>query len=182
MNEAHLSTKRTETGQDPRFPQADVDQGWAGGDPVAPGEGTPAALGVTAPRPEGRNGSLVGPVRSRRTFEELRRSSSRGRSGPLAVSVVMEPTWSEVKFAYAVNRRVGNAVKRNRLKRRLRAIVSEQAAHLPAGAYLVHAGPGGPLLGFDQLKVAMSQAVERATAGSARRPAVGPTPQRGAPR
>jgi ribonuclease P protein component len=169
MNEAHLSTKCTETGQDPRFSQADVDQGRAGGDPVAPGEGTPAALGVTVSRPEGRSGSLVGPIRSRRTFEELRRSSSRGRAGPLAVSVVMQPSWSEVKVAYAVNRRVGNAVKRNRLKRRLRAIVSEQAAHLPAGAYLVHAGPGGPLLGFEQLRVAMSQAVERAMAGPPRR-------------
>jgi ribonuclease P protein component len=80
--------------------------------------------------------------------------------------------------AYAVNRRVGNAVKRNRLKRRLRAIVSEQAAHLPAGAYLVHAGPGGPLLGFDQLKVAMSQALEKATTASSRRTSAERAPQR----
>lgn len=169
MDETDLSAQRTEACEDARLSQKDVDQGRSGGDPVAPGEGTPAALGVTISRPEGRSSSLVGPIRSRRTFEELRRSSSRGRAGPLAVSIVMQPSWSEVKVAYAVNRRVGNAVKRNRLKRRLRAIVSEQAAHLPAGAYLVHAGPGGPLLGFDQLRVAMSQAVERAMAGPARR-------------
>jgi ribonuclease P protein component len=120
----------------------------------------------------------VGPIRSRRTFEELRQSRNRGRSGPLGISFVVKPSWSEAKVAYAVNRRVGNAVKRNRLKRRLRAIVSEQAAHLPAGAYLVHAGPGGPLLGFDQLKVAMSQALEKATTASSRRTSAERAPQR----
>lgn len=66
-------------------------------------------------------------------------------------------------MAYAINRRVGNAVVRNRLRRRMRAIMAEQASSLPVGAYVVSTGPGGPQLGFDELKVAMSQALERAT-------------------
>jgi ribonuclease P protein component len=64
---------------------------------------------------------------------------------------------------------VGNAVVRNRLRRRLRAIVSEQAPNLPVGAYMVVSGPAGPSLRYDELKVAMSQAVERATRGGAAR-------------
>jgi len=68
--------------------------------------------------------------------------------------------------AYAVGRTVGNAVQRNRLRRRMRAIVADRAAGLPTGAYLVRGGPGGPALEFDELKVAMSRAVEKATRGT----------------
>ncbi len=80
-------------------------------------------------------------------------------------------------MAYAINRRVGNAVVRNRLRRRLRAIRAEQASARPVGAYVVRTGPGGSQLGFDELKVAMSQALERATGRPAgRSPA--PSPER----
>jgi len=167
-NEAHLSAKCTQAGQDPRFPEADVDQGRAGGDPVAPGEGTPSAVGVsTGAAPVGRTVAGVRPVRSRRTFEELRHRGAKGRCGPLQVSFLKQPTWSGLEVAYAVNRRVGSAVVRNRLKRRLRAIVSERASSLPAGTYVVHAGPAGPSLEFNDLKVAMNQALDKATRGPA---------------
>ena len=69
-----------------------------------------------------------------------------------------------------VNRKVGNAVRRNRLRRRMRAIMSEQAEGLPVGAYIVRSTPDGAMLEFDELKVAMSQAVEKATSGSPARP------------
>jgi hypothetical protein len=45
----------------------------------------------------------------------------------------------------------------------MRAILAEQAAELPIGAYLVRSGPDGPSLDFHELKVAMSQALEKAT-------------------
>jgi ribonuclease P protein component len=102
-------------------------------------------------------------ARSRRTFEELRRTPYRGRSGPVAVSFVPKSSWSQFQVAYAIGRRVGNAVVRNRLKRQLRAIMAEQAPTARAGGYLVRIGPGGPQLGFDELKVAMSRAMEKAT-------------------
>lgn len=51
---------------------------------------------------------------------------------------------------------------RNRLRRRLRSILSERAAALPAGAYLVRTGPDASQLAFYELKVAMSRALEQA--------------------
>ncbi len=124
--------------------------------------------------------AAVGSVRSRRTFEELRHRGARGRSGPLTVSFLKQPSWSRVEIAYAVSRRAGSAVVRNRLKRRLRAIVSEYARSLPAGIYVVGAGPGGALLGFDELKVAMDEAFEKATKRPARRSATRGDHERGA--
>ena len=66
-------------------------------------------------------------------------------------------------MAYALGRKVGNAVRRNRLRRRLRAIVAERAPDLPVGAYVVRSTDAGPTLEFDELKVAMSRALEKAT-------------------
>jgi len=110
-----------------------------------------------------RSGAAVRPIRSRRTFADLRRPSGRGRHGPLSVSFVDRPDWDRREVAYAVNRKVGNAVQRNLLRRRMRAIVVDRAADLPTGAYLVRSGPEGPALEFSELKVAMSRAMEKAT-------------------
>jgi hypothetical protein len=45
----------------------------------------------------------------------------------------------------------------------MRAILAEQAGDLRIGAYVVRSSPAGPALEFNELKVAMSQAVEKAT-------------------
>ncbi len=50
------------------------------------------------------------------------------------------------------------------LRRRMRAIVAEQAADLPIGAYVVRScDRTARTLEFDELKVAMSRALEKAT-------------------
>jgi ribonuclease P protein component len=59
--------------------------------------------------------------------------------------------------AYAIGKRVGGAVVRNRLRRRLRVIAA--AAALPPGASLVSARPDAADLSFDDLKALVSQAV-----------------------
>ena len=105
----------------------------------------------------------IGPIRSRHTHEALRRSSSRGRSGPLTVLFLEQKSWSEAEVSYAISRRVGTAVVRNRLRRRLKAIMTELAPSLVAGAYVVRTGPGSSTLDYEELRVAMSRALERAT-------------------
>jgi len=79
--------------------------------------------------------------------------------------------------AYAVGRAVGTAVARNRLRRRLRAIVSERAERLPAGAYLVRAGPEAAGLGSADLRTALVRALERAVTAETPAP-TGPAPDR----
>jgi hypothetical protein len=43
------------------------------------------------------------------------------------------------------------------------------AADLPVGAYVVRSSEGGPALEFDELKVAMSRALDKATSRSPER-------------
>jgi ribonuclease P protein component len=81
----------------------------------------------------------------------------------VSVSYVEHPDWDRSEVAYAVSRKVGNAVQRNLLRRRMRAIMAERVVEVPTGAFLVRSGPGGPALEFHELKVAMSRAIEKAT-------------------
>ena len=81
----------------------------------------------------------------------------------MTVSFVDRPEWDRPQVAYVVSRKVGNAVQRNLLRRRMRAILADQAGELRTGAYVVRSSPAGPALEFKELKVAMSQAVEKAT-------------------
>ena len=163
MDETYLSTQRAQARQDTRLSQAHVDQSWTGRDQGPPGEGTPAPVGLTPMGPAGSERITVVPIRSRHTFAALRRPSGKGRHGPVSMSFVDRPDWTRTEVAYAVNRKVGNAVQRNLLRRRMRAIVSERAAVLPVGAYLVRVGPDGTSLDFNELKVAMTRAFEKAT-------------------
>lgn len=70
------------------------------------------------------------------------------------------------RVAYSVGRRVGPAVVRNRVKRRLRAVLSEVAgadASLPPGpgAYLVSARPEAAERSHAELDVAVRTALQR---------------------
>jgi len=56
------------------------------------------------------------------------------------------------RVAYAVGRRVGGAVARNRVRRRLRAVVAAEAAALaPDHVYLVGAGPAAAKTPYREL-------------------------------
>ncbi len=57
------------------------------------------------------------------------------------------------RVAYAVGRRAGGAVTRNRIRRRLRAVVRDEAALLePACAYLISVGPAAMKTPFSELR------------------------------
>lgn len=67
------------------------------------------------------------------------------------------------RVAYAVGRRVGGAVERNRLRRRLRAVVAELSGVLSPGAYLVSAGGEAARLGHEELKRVVAGAMRNAS-------------------
>ena len=66
-------------------------------------------------------------------------------------------------MAYAVGRRSGNAVARNRLRRRLRAAVHEHHDLLaPDTAYLIGADPSAATMSFAALSEALARALATA--------------------
>ena len=68
-----------------------------------------------------------------------------------------------VRVAYAIGRRVGGAVVRNRLRRRLRAVLAEEAAaggRLRPGDYLVAIAPEAADLPFSELRTLVTSALE----------------------
>ena len=81
----------------------------------------------------------------------------------MSVTFLEQDTWSRPQLAFAVSRKVGNAVVRNRLRRQLRALFTEGRRQVPLGAYLVSTGPGAAGLPFDELRKAMTEALRAAT-------------------
>ena len=98
------------------------------------------------PRPPVR---LIGRVRTRAEFERLRRDGRRVRLEPFWCSHLSDPSSNPPRVAFAISRAVGNAVTRNRLRRRLRAIMSD--LEIPPGLYLVGCRPTASELSFDQM-------------------------------
>jgi ribonuclease P protein component len=85
-------------------------------------------------------------IRDRATFAALR-DGRRGHAGPVRLTWVPDAeAGTPPRVAFAVGRRVGSAVERNRLRRQLRAVIAGLAPDLAPGAYLIayRGGPGAP--------------------------------------
>jgi len=106
---------------------------------------------------------MVWRIRDRATFDQLRRAGRRSRRGEVTVTFCTDRDEVAPRVAYAVGRRVGGAVVRNRLRRRLRAAVAEIDGSLRPGAYLVAAGPRAVELPFEELKADVTAAMRSAS-------------------
>lgn len=106
---------------------------------------------------------LTAPLNSRRTFEELRAAGQRGAS-PLIKVRFLPASAGPPLVAYAISKRVGGAVVRNRIRRRLRAAVDHVSAELSPGAYLLTPEPSCRTAPFDQLTEALRRSVSAAGA------------------
>jgi ribonuclease P protein component len=104
-------------------------------------------------------------ITDRSTFDALRRSGRRARSGSVSV-IFVNDGGDRVRVAYAVGRRFGGAVERNRLRRRMRAAVRavELQVELNPGAYLVLPGKDTTRLGYEDLVETLKEAMRRAQA------------------
>jgi ribonuclease P protein component len=96
-------------------------------------------------------------VRGRDSFAALSRQGRRVREGPLTVIHRADATAPRV--AFAVGRKVGPAVVRNRLRRRLRALWRQ--ADPVGGDYLILAAPAAADLSFAQLGARLDAAMTR---------------------
>ena len=102
-------------------------------------------------------------VRGRSAFVDLARRGRRARAGPLTVSHL--PRADAPRFTFAISRKVGGSVTRNRLRRRLRALLREALADpavpTPDGDYLVAATPAATSLSFEELRGTLQRALQR---------------------
>ncbi|MHB8220185.1 MAG: ribonuclease P protein component [Acidimicrobiales bacterium] len=111
-------------------------------------------------------GPTVGRIRERQAFQQLRRPEGRGRRGPIRVAFVSSEAQGrepEVQVAYAIGRRCGNAVQRNRLRRRLRAAVREVAGGVRPGKYLVYGSIEVAGLDYREIVKGVDEAMDRAS-------------------
>lgn len=139
MGEANLPAQEAKTNAYSRIPGPHVHPGGPGCDQEPSAE---------RPAPAGR---LIWRVRDRGTLRALS-AAPRLRRGPLSLAVVTSRKATPPRVAYAVGRRVGGAVARNRVRRRLRAAARNHVCELqPGAAYLFGAASGAAALGFDEL-------------------------------
>jgi ribonuclease P protein component len=81
---------------------------------------------------------LIDGISRRQTFDRLRRKGTRVRGTRLALTFVPQDD-ARPQVAFAISRRLGSAVVRNRCRRRVRPLLVQHArdGRLRPGAYLV---------------------------------------------
>lgn len=150
MGEAYVPTEQQEESEEARVPPSHVD------------ESRPVDL--EGPPPEGASTSvgLIWRVNRRRTFAAMRDAPS-GRYGGLTVSWLGGRDEEPLRVAFAIGKKVGGAVERNRARRRLRSLMRELSGSLPRGSYLIGMQPSAARLGYQELNTALVHALHAAT-------------------
>ena len=107
----------------------------------------------------------LGRVRTRARFAALAATGRRARAGALRVTAVVGEPADLPCVAFAIGRAVGPAVVRNRIRRRLRAALTELA---PApGTYLVSVEPAAARRSYAELRDDLAAAFAQLTAVAA---------------
>lgn len=149
MREADLPAQQPEAQEEARIP-----------DPDAHARRTRGAQVPARSRP-GASLGLIQRVRGRALFARLGRAPSR-RRGPVSVRTIAVGDGPPA-VAYAISRRVGNAVTRNRVRRRLRTAVVRQVGLLqPGHAYLVGVSPAAAEVTYGELEACLRECLEAA--------------------
>src|SRR4051795_13680393 len=130
MREEDVPTEQSQAEQEARIPPADEHQSRPQRPAQPPGQGSLPPVG------------LIWPIRERSTFRALARGRRRRRGDVMVSCAVVGPGTEPPRVAYAIGSRVGGAVVRNRVRRRLRAATHSHAHELdPGHAYLVSTTP-----------------------------------------
>ena len=100
---------------------------------------------------------MIERLSGRRTFAELRAHGVRTGRGPVRLLSRLDTT-QRARVGYAIPRTVGTAVVRNRIKRRLRAVLTELDTEfgLPGGDHLIRVH--GPITGWSHAKLRTTMA------------------------
>jgi ribonuclease P protein component len=150
MREAHVPTQQPPTQQEARFSASHADPRRSSAAEEAAHEGPEPAL------------RLIWRVRGPRAFRAFT-AARRFRRGPLVLRCCPATEPGPPRVAFAVGRRSGGSVERNRIRRRLRPVVSAHAERLNADhQYLVGASAGALHASTAELNDAWLYLLERA--------------------
>ena len=168
-DEADLSAEQPGAGTPSRLPRADGDGRRPGGDPGAPGARPQEAERLTTgSRSEADNEVTV--LTQRRDFL----AANSGRRAPMPGFVLLvrkrEDGSSAMRVGYTVTKKIGNAVVRNRMKRRFRALAREllPAQGVPGADHVLIGRDGGVERPFDQLRAELAKALAKLSAKPSR--------------
>ena len=103
-------------------------------------------------------------LRKRREFEECYASGVRVSGRHVQVFVLADPSRDRLRLGISVPKRVGNAVARNRVRRRLREIFRRSRGLFPSGggSLVVNARASASAAPFPELSEDFTRSVSRA--------------------
>ena len=153
LREAHLPTEQSSPCQEARLPPPHEHPSRQGSVEVPSRQGSPPSFG------------LIWRIRERSAFTRIASQGRRARAGVLWCTYVLDPpgTVTPPRVAYALGRALGPAVVRNRVRRRLRAMLRQEssARGLPPGSYLFGAQPAAGTRSFVELQFDLQQLLAR---------------------
>ena len=160
-DEADLSTESAGASAPSRFPRAHGNPGWAqgAGEPPRQGPGETERLAVSGvPAPQ----THIPTVAARKDFL----AANAGRRAPTPGFVLLVRRRDDdapMRAGYTVTKKIGNAVVRNRLKRRLRALVRQVLleAGVPHADHILIGRSEGLTRRFDALAADLKKALVR---------------------
>jgi ribonuclease P protein component len=113
---------------------------------------------------------LIWRIRDRRSFVELRRRGRRAHAGCVTVTFAAAPAGTPAeppRVAFALSRKVGSAVARNRVRRQIQAHLRSVAVSMAPGAYMFTLRPGAAELDrsvlLGEVDACLSRLVARAS-------------------
>ena len=132
QSEAHVPAQQPPPRQEARFP------------PPHGHPSRPQRPAVASPQGPSTSVGLIWRIRDRRSFIELRRRGRRAHHGVVTVTFASDPVTSPAeppRVGFAVSRKVGSAVVRNRIRRQIQAHLRSISDTMASGIYLVSLRP-----------------------------------------
>ncbi len=102
----------------------------------------------------------------RSDFEELKKAGRRFAGRNVSIFFAKRDSEGPVLVGFAISKKVGNAVVRNRIRRRLRAISASTEVTLIPGSYLIAVKPSVKESGYLELKADVTSVLRRIGASS----------------